>query len=113
MKGYGLDADGTDIIISGVSFMQDLTRRPVIVTNPPYSLADEFCRHAISVATEVFLLLRLNFLGSQRRKEWWTHHEPSALFVLSKRPSFVNGKTDSTEYAWFYWGARWKGIHHL
>ncbi len=115
MKLAGLDADGSDIVIDGMSFLQDETDREVIITNPPFSLALEFCDHALDRANEVYMLLRLNFLGSQSRHDWWKKNEPGALFVLSKRPSFVNGKTDSNEYAWFYWGPkhRHRGIYHL
>jgi hypothetical protein len=60
------------------------------------------------------MLLRLNFLGAQRRRDWWKAHEPAALFVLSARPSFTqDGKTDATDYAWFAWTNRYKGIYHL
>jgi len=60
------------------------------------------------------MLLRLNFLASRKRHGWWNLHRPSALFVLSQRPSFTeDGQTDATDYAWFYWGAFHSGIHFL
>jgi predicted Zn-ribbon and HTH transcriptional regulator len=43
----------------------------------------------LEVSQETFMLLRLNFLGSKERKEWWKKREPNALFVLSERPNFV------------------------
>lgn len=112
MRRYGLRALGADLN-SGYDFLSDATARACIVTNPPFSLALEFCSHALEVSSEVFLLLRLNFLGSQNRKQWWVDHEPRCLFVLSRRPSFTGNNTDATEYAWFYWGSRHHGIRHL
>ena len=107
------EADGDDIL-GGCNFLDDFTKRDFIVTNPPFSLALEFCDHAIKHSAHVCMLLRLNFLGSKKRKKWWIANEPDALFVLSQRPSFKqNGKTDACEYAWFYWGSKHKGIHHL
>lgn len=99
-------------------FLTDPSRRQFIITNPPFSLALEFCNHALTHAPEVMMLLRLNFLASQLRRPWWAVHEPDALFVLSERPSFGKNKhgrkgTDACEYAWFYWGSRFRGIHHL
>jgi hypothetical protein len=113
MREYELDAAGTDLIPDGQDFLEDRTPRFCIVTNPPYSLAFEFCQHAVEQAKHTFLLLRLNFLASVKRKAWFCQHEPDALFVLSKRPSFVSGGTDSADYAWFYWGPKWTGIRHL
>jgi hypothetical protein len=96
------------------NFLGDESRRGCIITNPPFSLALEFCDHAIEHAPNVFMLLRLNFLASRKRRDWWNSHNPSALFVLSERPSFTdNGKTDATDYAWFYWGKIHKGFYFL
>ena len=112
MLDFGILADGDDLN-SGYDFLKDTTQRGCILTNPPFSLAQEFCHHALKHSTHVFMLLRLNFLGSLKRKQWWIQHEPSALFVLSQRPSFTDGSTDATDYAWFYWGPAYKGIFHL
>jgi len=108
----GIGADGADLS-TGVDFLQDKTDRECIVTNPPFSIAKEFADHAISRADHVYMLLRLNFLGSRKRKEWWKANEPGALFVLSERPDFTGGGGDACDYAWFYWGSLWTGIKHL
>lgn len=85
-----------------------------IVTNPPFSLAMEFARVAVANYNHVVLLLRLNFLASQKRRDWFKAHPPSAIFVLSERPSFTNnGKTDATDYAWIAWSSKLSGIHFL
>lgn len=75
----------------------------LIITNPPFSLALEFLRKSLSEARTVVYLLRLNFLGSAKRREFWQAHPPSHLYVLSRRPSFTGRGTDATEYAWFVW----------
>jgi predicted RNA methylase len=77
----------------------------LIITNPPYTLALEFVQAALTLAGptgRVVMLLRLNFLGSQKRAAWMRAHTPD-IFVLPKRPSFVGQGTDSCEYAWFRW----------
>lgn len=88
MRAAGIDCAGSDLT-EGRDFLLDRERRKTIVTNPPFSLAQEFADHAIAHAEHVFLLLRLNFLGAQHRRDWWRQHEPSALFILSERPDFV------------------------
>lgn len=89
----------------------------LILTNPPYSIAEEFVIKALHHADTVVMLLRLNFLGAQKRYKFWIENEPDALFVLSKRPSFTGKGTDSTEYAWFVWQNKEKhipsGIQHI
>lgn len=111
-KSFGPIADGADIE-GGYDYLTDTATRHCVVTNPPYSLAFEFAKHAVFYSKEVFLLLRLNFLASKKRAYWFRQNEPSALFVLSQRPSFTGTGTDATDYAWFYWGSRHKGIFHL
>ena len=77
------------------------------ITNPGFYLALEFLKKSLVEADSVAFLLRLNFLGSQKRRAFWQQHPVKTLLVLSERPSFtVNGKTDSTEYAWFIWSSR-------
>lgn len=75
----------------------------LIITNPPYSLAQQFIEKAIdSNAHQIAMLLRLNYLGSQKRASFWKKH-PCDIYVLPKRPSFTGTGTDATEYAWFVW----------
>ncbi len=115
MNAYGIRADGADIRDARpVDFLTDPTVRQTIITNPPFSMAMEFATHALTHSDEAYLLLRLNFLASQKRAAWFAKNEPSALFVLARRPCFTeDGKTDATDYAWFYWGTRHLGIVHL
>ena len=94
-----------------------------IITNPPFSLACEFIDQSLRLAHNIALLLRLNFLESEDRREWWQTRRPTAIYVLSRRPSFLdrqgkrvlgkNGKpgTDSCAYGWFVWSRLYSGIH--
>ena len=85
-----------------------------IITNPPFSLAQEFLDKSLEEADVVIYLLRLGFLESINRKEFNTNNPPDHLVVLSKRPSFTgNGKTDSAAYAWFIYDKENKlGLQH-
>lgn len=75
----------------------------LIVTNPPFSLALEFLDKSIWESKTCIYLLRLNFLGSQKRKPFWQEYPLTHLYVLSTRPSFHSARSDATEYAWFVW----------
>jgi len=75
----------------------------LILTNPPFSLAKEFIDHSLALSQTCIMLLRINYLGSIGRHEWWKENTPTALHVLSKRPSFTGKGTDATDYAWYVW----------
>ena len=85
----------------------------LIFTNPPFSLAQEFIEHSMMFAPTVIMLLRINFLGSQKRYDFWQQFPPDGLCILSKRPSFTGTGTDSIDYAWFIWSdiKKLHGLH--
>lgn len=81
----------------------------VAISNPPFSLAGEFISVCRERATHVVMLLRLNYLASEKRHALMTASRPD-VYVLPNRPSFVGGgKTDSIEYAWFHWHPKSSG----
>jgi hypothetical protein len=84
--------------------MQHAPRVAWIVGNPPYSEAEEHVTHAIETSTVgAAFLLRLAFLESKGRYAFWRRHPPWIVHVLSTRPAFTGGKTDSAAYGWFVW----------
>lgn len=87
-----------------------------VVMNPPFSLAQEFCERAMSEANVVAALLRLSFLASKKRVEFWRTCRPCDVYVLAARLSFTAGGTDSCDYAWFAWHAnaanRWSRLEN-
>lgn len=76
----------------------------LVITNPPYTLAEEYLTKCLLDGESVALLYRLGFLASQKRHQLWQEHVPDRLYVLSQRPSFDGVGTDSADYAWFAWG---------
>lgn len=111
-----LDADrscGCDINpdfepdVVGDYLTQSLVKKyNTVITNPPYTLAQEFVEKAlrdVEDGGEVIMLLRLNFLESKKRAEFWKQNPPSHIYVLTKRPSFTGKGTDATGYGWFVW----------
>lgn len=90
-------------INEGLDFFDYTKPTDLIFTNPPFSLAQEFVDHSLQLANTVIMLMRINFLGSIKRHEWWNTHIPTSIHVLSKRPSFTGSGTDATEYCWYVW----------
>jgi len=106
----GLDTPGApgaigdfraSISASGLFAFPDLPEW--IVGNPPFSEAEAHVRRALAVAPNVAFLLRLAFLESAQRRPLWQEFPPAEVYVLSERPSFTGGRTDSCAYGWFVW----------
>ena len=79
----------------------------VIITNPPFNLAQEIINKALEDVKEggyVVMLLRLNFFGSNQRFDFWQKQLPVWAYVHHRRMSFTDdGKTDSIEYIHAVW----------
>lgn len=95
-----------NVVITNFLEWETEEKYDVIVGNPPYTYALEFIKKALDRLTDdgkLVLLLRTSFLESKTRHEFWQENPVSALFVLSQRPSFIKGGTDSSSYSWFIW----------
>ena len=84
-----------------------MTGYDVVISNPPFCDAERFILRSLDAVNGggfVVMLLRLNFLGSVKRQEFFKTHMPEAIYVHPRRLSFTSdGKTDSIEYAHFVW----------
>ena len=68
-------------------------------TNPPFETAQEFIVRQLEQAACVVDLLRINFLGSKKRRPFLQANPVTHLYVMSERPSFVDvckGKEEKT-----------------
>lgn len=102
-----------DYLATPINFKPDW-----IITNPPFSHAQQIIEKAlreVKFGGYVIMLLRLNFLGTQGRKEFFRQHMPARIYVHSSRMCFfpegvtnlktgrLEFPTDSIEYAHFVW----------
>ncbi|ENN97514.1 MULTISPECIES: hypothetical protein [Pseudoalteromonas] len=117
LEKHGFNVNSWDIRedsranLTGVNFLNvpsyESRKYDMIITNPPFNIAQEFTEHALKMVPNgglVIMLQRLNWLGSQKRKPMWQKLPLAAVYVHSKRPGFdpqKPSKTDSTEYAHF------------
>jgi hypothetical protein len=79
----------------------------LIITNPPFSIAQQIMERCFEIAdgkATFAMLLPLSFMGADKRYDFWQKHTPSDLYVISHRPSFTGGSgTDNAVYGWFVW----------
>jgi len=87
-----------------------------IITNPPYSLAQEFLEKGMEVINnkgKIAMFLKIQFLEGAKRREMFKRYPPKYVYVFSKRQnpwrngSQVNEKgkpwASTMCFAWFIW----------
>ena len=118
LETAGIRCVATDLVDRGYGearrdfLMERDLLAPVIVTNPPFKLADEFALHALSLGVrKLCLFLRLAFLeGRARHDRLWAVHPPARVWVFSRRLTLWRGddpnpqdKGGTIAFAWFVW----------
>lgn len=104
---------------TGIDFLESTEKTECFLTNPPYKLALEFVERAIEKLLPngcVVMLLRIQFLESQRRYEFFKKYPPKYVYVNSKRQNCAkNGdfqnylRNSAVFFAWFIWQKDFKG----
>lgn len=94
-----------------------------ILTNPPYNKAKEFVQHGIAKIPEggqVVMLLRIQFLESKGRYEWFKNNPPKWIYVHSSRIKIWKNNdsvkypgTQPLCYAWYVWEKGYTGNTQL
>jgi hypothetical protein len=85
---------------------ESLAPPDLIIGNPPYRQAQEHVEAGLRwlrPGGSLAFLLRINFLGSTSRVDFWNRAGLASVTPITPRPSFTNGGTDGTEYAVFVW----------
>ena len=125
LSAMGISCDGSDIrsgedfLVMGTPGLMDS-----IITNPPYTLATEFCEHALHLMVPchglVAMLLRTDFDHAKGRAHLFSECPAFAKkVVLRKRitwfepPKGAKGKSPSFNHAWFIWDWQHKGAPTL
>ena len=89
---------------------KDFGKTDFVITNPPFSLAEDFILRSFQVSEfMVCILARLSLTESHRRyNAIFKHSPPANILVFSDRLGFIKGKVaknapGSTAFAWFVW----------
>lgn len=103
-----LKQHGFEVISTHISNFNFLTDKPnfdfdMIVTNPPYSLKDEFLQKCFEYNKPFCLLLPLTTLEGIKRHELFNKYDIQ-LLVFDKRVNFMNNKKSCWfNTSWFCW----------
>jgi len=92
-RGYGdgvfdfINGDVSDLIKLGVP----VNNVDWVITNPPFKFAKEFINKSLNIANKgVVMFLKIQFLESQSRKEWFKETPLKYVYVFSKRQVVLN-----------------------
>ncbi len=84
-----------------------------VVTNPPFTLALDFAKKALTEVTYVALLLRLNWLETPNRAKFFESSQLSRVWISSRRLPMMHRygyegpKSGSNcAFAWYIWDHR-------
>lgn len=88
-----------------------------IITNPPFSQAEKFIRHALELGGPCAFLLKSQFWHAQRRLPLFRESPPAYVLPLTWRPDFLHGAkggSPTMECLWTVWlGADCITEYHL
>ena len=104
-RGYG--CRGIDFLQSCAPVFTD-----IILTNPPYSLANEFILHAMQILPEqgiYIALMNITYIAGQKRfREIYSKHYLREMYVFSKRVNCYRNNDKETygeiamvDFAWY------------
>ena len=110
-RGLGYRCKGSDIKWGGKDFLNvknwGVPPCDYIITNPPYSLKNEFLAQCYSLQKPFALLLPLTTFETKRRQALFREHGVEVIF-LPKRINFetLSGQGSGSWFAtaWFTWG---------
>jgi hypothetical protein len=111
IRHYGYAEQETEPL----DFLKSATAAEMIVTNPPYELAEEFIRQAITLTQDrigvAALLLRHEYDCASGRNDLFSQMPFARKITLLWRPRWIPDTTTSPRfpYAWFLWDHMWTG----
>ncbi len=99
-RGYG--ESGRDFLQVTDLYPKDY--KIAIVTNPPFKLAEQFIRKALSLTPRVAMLLKSQFWHAASRLQLYRDCSPDRIFPLTWRLDFTNGGAPTMDCMWCVWG---------
>ena len=125
---HGYDVVSRDLVDRGYGKVADFllfnneTWEGDIITNPPYSKAQEFVTQALQMVRpgrKVAMFLKLTFLEGKKRAELFKIAPPIRVWVsrsrlkCAKNGDFASMDGSATAYAWFIWEKGFQGYPEI
>lgn len=111
LKKAGFDVTSTSLTKrgfgrSGIDFLK--TKKPLassVITNPPFSLSDDFLVHALMVLEidHVAMLLPSGIYHAQNRVKLFELHTPSLILPMTWRLDVTGAGRPTMNCSWYIW----------
>lgn len=102
LKGEGYENCAGSDIQEGVDFLLSSAVRNVdwLITNPPFSLAEQFIRHAHELGVPFAFLLKIQYWNSAKRRSLFEEITPRYVLPLTWRPDFTGQGSSLMDMMW-------------
>jgi hypothetical protein len=83
---------------------------PIVITNPPFNLAERIVRHVLGTWKSECLILLLKstfFHAADRADDLWNTYRPSRVYMLPWRLDFLGKGRPTMECSWFIWDKKY------
>jgi hypothetical protein len=105
--GYAVNSSDirhTGFGVAGIDYLKKEFASEAVITNPPFSLAEEFIRKALMESSIVCMLLKAHYWHSKKRLKLFTSNTPSYVLPLTWRPDWMgNGSSPTMDFQWTVW----------
>lgn len=113
LKLHGYKVESSDLVDrgygqGGIDFLLCHTAprgTKALITNPPFNLAEDFIRHAITDlgCPYMALLLKAQYFHADCRVALWRDCPPARIYPLAWRVDFTGGGANHTDCSWYIW----------
>jgi hypothetical protein len=110
----GYSCHGDDIRTTGKDFLQCTQHYPVIASNPPFSLFDEFVLKAKEVSNHIIFIAKTNFFGAYKRQKMDVWDNLKSVHIFNRQVDYRTPTRDDGLFhvgnlitGWFEWDSSW------
>ena len=109
----GFNVCATDLIRDGIDFLSRKSDCSQIVTNPPFSLFDDFVMKAKDLSPFVVMIGKTNFFAAQSRYKNGVWKHLKHVYIFSRQIDYrtplgsLEMNVGNLVTGWFVWDRRW------
>ena len=120
LKAMGYQVIENDLFNNGVDYLQTQFTNNYIITNPPFSLWDEFVVKAKQESKKVLMIGRLNYFGTNSRFTSGVWNNLKSVYCFNRYIDYRTPERNDGMFnvgamatAWFLWDSEYTGNPQL
>jgi len=114
LKKYGFSVIEDDIRTTGKDFLECTQHFPYIITNPPFSLFDDFVVKAKECSDKFAFIFKTNFFGSHSRFKNGIWNNLESIYIFDRQVDYRSPLRDDGYIScgnlvtgWAIWNSSW------